>query len=45
MIKNVNLDEHLALLGAVPRSYLLGLIPLFLYLFYKVSLLHRLVPI
>lgn len=40
MIKtNLNLDEHLALLGVVP-SYFLGLIPLFLYLIYKVSLTH-----
>ncbi len=39
MIKtNFNLDEHLALLGVVPRSYFLGLIPLFLYLIYKVAL-------
>lgn len=38
MIKtNLNLDEHLALCGVVPRSYFLGLIPLFLYLIYKVS--------
>lgn len=37
MIDN-RVEEHLALLGILPKNYILGLVPLFLYLVYKVSL-------
>jgi phenylacetate 2-hydroxylase len=36
----MKLEEHLALLGVVPRSYTLAVIPLLLYLIYKVRLLN-----
>ncbi|KAJ5981036.1 hypothetical protein N7481_008334 [Penicillium waksmanii] len=36
MIDN-RVEEHLALLGTLPKSYILGLVPLFLYLVYKVA--------
>lgn len=33
----MKLEEHLALLGVVPRSYILALIPLAFYFIYKVG--------
>jgi hypothetical protein len=38
---NIKLEEHLAPLGIVPKSYVVALIPLILYLIYKVSLLFK----
>lgn len=35
---DLKLEEHLAPLGAIPRTYVIALIPLFLYMIYKVSL-------
>jgi hypothetical protein len=41
---DIELEEHLAHFGTLPRSYiLLGLIPLFLYLVYNVRLLAVLI--
>lgn len=34
---DIKMEEHLAPLGIIPRSYVLALIPLFIYMLYKVS--------
>lgn len=37
---DMKLEEHSALMGVIPRSYTLAVIPLILYLIYKVRLSH-----